>query len=91
MAVIISTLVENTASMPYVLAEWGQSLLIQADGMKVLYDTGPSGIIIENAKKLSVDLSNIDAIVLSHGHYDHTGGLKDVLTLVQKQGQDPMV
>jgi 7,8-dihydropterin-6-yl-methyl-4-(beta-D-ribofuranosyl)aminobenzene 5'-phosphate synthase len=89
MSVIITTLVENTAGMPYVLAEWGQSLLIQADGKKILYDTGPSGVIIENAKRLNVDLSNIDAIVLSHGHYDHTGGLKDVLTLVQKAGARP--
>ena len=89
MAVTITTLVENTTGMPNIIAEWGQSLLIEADGKKVLFDTGPSGIFIENAKKLSVDLSDIDAIVLSHGHYDHTGGLKDVLTLVQKAGKRP--
>lgn len=89
MAVIITTLVENTAGMPYVLAEWGQSLLIQTDEKKILYDTGPSGIVIENAKRLSVDLSDIDVIVLSHGHYDHTGGLKEVLTLVKKAGTKP--
>ena len=89
MTVTITTLVENTTGMPNIIAEWGQSLLIEADGKKVLFDTGPSGIFIENAKKLSVDLSDIDAIVLSHGHYDHTGGLKDVLTLVQKAGKRP--
>lgn len=89
MAVIITTLVENTAGIPYVLAEWGQSLLIQTDGKSLLYDTGPSGVIIENAKRLNVDLSNIDAIVLSHGHYDHTGGLADVLTLIRKAGTRP--
>jgi 7,8-dihydropterin-6-yl-methyl-4-(beta-D-ribofuranosyl)aminobenzene 5'-phosphate synthase len=89
MTVTITTLVENTAGIPYVLAEWGQSLLIEADGKKVLFDTGPSGVIIENAKRLSVDLSNIDVIVLSHGHFDHTGGLKDVLTLIRNAGTCP--
>ncbi len=89
MAVTIITLVENTAGIPNVIGEWGQSLLIEADGKRILFDTGPSGTIIENAKRLNVDLSNIDAIVLSHGHYDHTGGLKDVLTLVQKAGTRP--
>ncbi len=89
MTVTITTLVENTAGIPYVLAEWGQSLLIEADGKKILFDTGPSGVIIENAKRLSVDLGNVDAIVLSHGHFDHTGGLKDVLTLIRNGGAKP--
>jgi 7,8-dihydropterin-6-yl-methyl-4-(beta-D-ribofuranosyl)aminobenzene 5'-phosphate synthase len=89
MAVTIITLVENTAGIPYVLAEWGQSILIETDGQKILFDTGPSGVILENAKRLSVDLSSVDKIVLSHGHYDHTGGLKDVLTLIQETGRKP--
>jgi 7,8-dihydropterin-6-yl-methyl-4-(beta-D-ribofuranosyl)aminobenzene 5'-phosphate synthase len=89
MTVTITTLVENTAGIPHVLGEWGQSLLIEADGKRVLFDTGPSGVIIENAKKLNVDLSNIDLIALSHGHYDHTGGLMDVLTLIKKAGTRP--
>src|SRR5512137_1874476 len=89
MTVTITTLVENTAGIPHVIGEWGQSLLIEADGKKVLFDTGPSGAIIENARKLNVDLSNIDVIVLSHGHYDHTGGLKDVLTLIKNAGSRP--
>lgn len=89
MTVTITTLVENTAGIPFVLGEWGQSLLIEADGKKVLFDTGPSGVILENAKRLNVDLSNTDVIVLSHGHYDHTGGLKDVLTLIKKAGTRP--
>jgi 7,8-dihydropterin-6-yl-methyl-4-(beta-D-ribofuranosyl)aminobenzene 5'-phosphate synthase len=89
MTVTITTLVENTAGIPNVLGEWGQSLLIEADGKRVLFDTGPSGVIIENARRLNVDLSNIDVIVLSHGHYDHTGGLKDVLALIRKAGTRP--
>jgi len=89
MTVTITTLVENTAGIPSVLGEWGQSLLIEADGKRILFDTGPSGIIIGNAKNLNADLSNIDVIVLSHGHYDHTGGLKDVLNLIRQAGTRP--
>ncbi|MBN1690246.1 MAG: MBL fold metallo-hydrolase [Dehalococcoidia bacterium] len=89
MSVTITTLVENTAGVPNVIGEWGQSLLIEADGKKVLFDTGPSGAILDNARNLNVDLTNIDVIVISHGHYDHTGGLKAVLALIQKAGTRP--
>ena len=64
MTVTITTLIENTTGMPNIIAEWGQSLLIEADGKKVLFDTGPSGIFIENAKKLSVDLRLKDVLTL---------------------------
>jgi len=80
MEVRITTLSENTANFGF-LAEWGISILIEVDGMKILVDTGLSFSAVHNAKLLGVDLSTIDRIVLSHGHADHTGGLRDVLKI----------
>jgi len=76
----ITTLSENTANYGF-LAEWGLSILIEADGARILVDTGLSFSAIYNAQLMGVDLSSIDRIVLSHGHADHTGGLRDVLKI----------
>jgi 7,8-dihydropterin-6-yl-methyl-4-(beta-D-ribofuranosyl)aminobenzene 5'-phosphate synthase len=81
----ITTLSENTAGFPGVLAEWGLSILVETDDLKVLLDTGASISVPRNAPIFGLDLSAIDKIVLSHGHYDHTGGLKEVLKQVGKQ------
>ena len=75
----ITTLSENTAGRDNLLAEWGLSILIETDGAKVLLDTGQSISAVNNTDKLGVDLDKIDKIVLSHGHYDHTGGLRPLL------------
>ena len=75
----ITTLSENTAGFPGVLAEWGLSVLVETGDLKILLDTCTSISVPHNAPILGVDLSAIDKIVLSHGHYDHTGGLKEVL------------
>ena len=55
--------------------EHGLSLWIEFDGKKILYDAGQGEIFSQNAAKLSVDISEADFAVISHGHYDHTGGL----------------
>jgi len=89
MPITITTLVENTSGVPSLYGEWGQSLLVEVDGLRVLFDTGPSRHILDNAKNLGIELGTIDRIVLSHGHYDHTGGLKDILALVQNSGNRP--
>jgi 7,8-dihydropterin-6-yl-methyl-4-(beta-D-ribofuranosyl)aminobenzene 5'-phosphate synthase len=81
----ITTLSENTAGFPGVLAEWGLSILVETNDLKVLLDTGASIYVPHNAPIFGLDLSAIDKIVLSHGHYDHTGGLKEVLKQVGKQ------
>jgi len=81
----ITTLSENTAGFPGMLAEWGLSILVETDDLKVLLDTGASISVPHNAPIFGLDLSAIDKIVLSHGHYDHTGGLKEVLKQVGKQ------
>ena len=80
MDIRITTLTENTANYGF-LAEWGLSILVEVDGIRVLLDTGLSFSAVHNAQLLGVDLSTIDRIVLSHGHADHTGGLRDVLQL----------
>ncbi len=89
MPITVTTLVENTAGVPSLYGEWGQSLLVEADGLRILFDTGPSRHILDNAEKLGIDLSTIDKIVISHGHYDHTGGLESVLVLIKGSGNRP--
>jgi 7,8-dihydropterin-6-yl-methyl-4-(beta-D-ribofuranosyl)aminobenzene 5'-phosphate synthase len=79
MSIRILTLSENTAGMPGVLAEWGLSILVETKGLKILIDTGASSTVPHNVRPLGVDLSSIQKVVLSHGHFDHTGGLKGVL------------
>ena len=80
MEVKLTTLSENTANYGFI-GEWGLSVLVEADGKKVLMDTGLGFSAVRNAKIGGVDLSAIDSIVLSHGHADHTGGLRDVLEM----------
>jgi 7,8-dihydropterin-6-yl-methyl-4-(beta-D-ribofuranosyl)aminobenzene 5'-phosphate synthase len=78
MEIKITTLAENTAG-PGTLGEWGLSMFIEADGKKILFDTGGGVAAVANAGLLKIDLAGTDLIVLSHGHYDHTGGLLDTL------------
>lgn len=85
MGLRITTLSENTAGMNGFLGEWGLSILVESDEAKVLFDTGQSLSTIHNAKLLDVDLSQIDKIVLSHGHFDHTGGLRQVLSEIGRE------
>jgi 7,8-dihydropterin-6-yl-methyl-4-(beta-D-ribofuranosyl)aminobenzene 5'-phosphate synthase len=85
MALKITTLSENTADNLGLLAEWGLSILIESDDANILLDTGQTISVGHNAEKLGIDLHNIDKIVLSHGHIDHTGGLMDVLGLIGKK------
>jgi 7,8-dihydropterin-6-yl-methyl-4-(beta-D-ribofuranosyl)aminobenzene 5'-phosphate synthase len=79
----ITTLSENTAGRMGLLAEWGLSILIEANGRRVLLDTGLSFSAAYNAIALGMDLSGIDRIVFSHGHVDHTGGLLHILKMVR--------
>jgi len=80
----ITTLVENTASGAGLLAEHGLSFWIEYADKRILFDTGQSDILIQNAKVLGINLAEADAIILSHGHYDHTGGLTAVLDIAAK-------
>lgn len=71
----IVTLIENTSQRPDLLPEHGLSLYIETKHHKILFDTGASGSFANNAKKLGIDLSQVDVAVISHGHDDHAGGL----------------
>jgi len=75
----ITTLVENTAGGRGLLAEHGLSFWIELGGKRILFDTGQGKVLSGNARQLGIQLETTDAIVLSHGHYDHTGGLHDAL------------
>ena len=75
----IVILVENTASGPGLLAEHGLSFWFEYGDKRILFDAGQSDLLIQNAQTLGINLGRVDAIVLSHGHYDHTGGLAAVL------------
>jgi 7,8-dihydropterin-6-yl-methyl-4-(beta-D-ribofuranosyl)aminobenzene 5'-phosphate synthase len=88
MEIKITTLNENSATTG-VLAEWGLSMFIEVDGMKVIFDTGAGTAVSHNARLMGVDLGGVDAIVLSHGHHDHTGGLREVLRLAG--GEVPVI
>jgi 7,8-dihydropterin-6-yl-methyl-4-(beta-D-ribofuranosyl)aminobenzene 5'-phosphate synthase len=71
----ITALVENSAAKFDLLGEWGLSLWIEADEHRILYDTGQGKTLVDNARLLGIDLSTADALVLSHGHSDHSGGI----------------
>ncbi|MDD4635192.1 MAG: MBL fold metallo-hydrolase [Dehalococcoidales bacterium] len=78
MKIDITVLADNIAASCY-LAEWGLSLLVEIDDEKILFDTGRSFTALHNARLAGKDFNNLKAVVLSHGHYDHTGGLINVL------------
>ncbi len=72
---IIKTLAENTSISRNFDNEHGLSLYIETGTSKILFDVGASGLFLENAEKLGVSVADIDFLVISHGHYDHGGGL----------------
>jgi 7,8-dihydropterin-6-yl-methyl-4-(beta-D-ribofuranosyl)aminobenzene 5'-phosphate synthase len=85
MQIKLTTLSENTAGMVGLLAEWGLSILVEVDSYKVLLDTGLDISAAYNAVVMGIDLSTVDRIVLSHGHRDHTGGLRHVLNAMRRK------
>ncbi|SBV97663.1 Metallo-beta-lactamase superfamily protein [uncultured delta proteobacterium] len=70
----LSVLMENTAAEGFA-CEHGLSFLLDSGDTVILFDTGASGAFLDNAARMGLDLGNVTHIVLSHGHYDHTGGL----------------
>lgn len=80
MAFRITTLMENQAPSDCLTQEHGLSLLVEGENCRILYDTGASPMFLKNAAELGAVLEPLDALVLSHGHYDHTGGVAALLT-----------
>jgi 7,8-dihydropterin-6-yl-methyl-4-(beta-D-ribofuranosyl)aminobenzene 5'-phosphate synthase len=70
----LTVLVDNNAGHGLV-GEWGLSFYIEADGQKILFDLGASDLFLKNAACLKIDLQDLNYLVFSHGHYDHTWGL----------------
>lgn len=77
----IVCLAENTSYTPSIGCEHGLSLYIECSSGTILFDMGQTHLFSENAKKLGIDLSSVDFAVISHGHYDHGGGLKHFLAI----------
>ena len=80
----IISLVENTSVNYDIEAEHGLSLYIESKNHKILFDMGQTDLFFKNAKRLGVDLSQVDIAILSHGHYDHGGGLEEFLKINKK-------
>ncbi|MDN5340677.1 MAG: 7,8-dihydropterin-6-yl-methyl-4-(beta-D-ribofuranosyl)aminobenzene 5-phosphate synthase, partial [Euryarchaeota archaeon] len=78
----LTVLVDNaTLTDRYFLAEPGLSIYLEDEETRILFDTGYSGVLIPNARKMGIDLLRVDEIVLSHGHLDHTWGLDALIRL----------
>lgn len=71
----IVCLMENTAGNQQCQCEHGLSLYIEMENNTILADTGASGVFLDNAEKLGVDVEKVETVFLSHGHYDHGGGI----------------
>ncbi|MBQ6794903.1 MAG: MBL fold metallo-hydrolase [Clostridia bacterium] len=75
----ITVLTENTTAHSHLFSEHGLSLYIETENHRILFDTGQSDAFYKNAVKLGIDLTKVDILIISHGHYDHGGGLKRFL------------
>lgn len=80
----------NTIIDRYFLGEPGLSFLIEAEGERILFDTGYSNAFIENARKLGENLLDLDYVVFSHGHMDHTWGLDSLIKLYSEAKSEKM-
>ena len=79
----VTVLLENTTHRADLQAEHGLSLYIEACNRRILFDMGQTDAFARNAETLGIDLSSVDLAILSHGHYDHGGGLPAFLALNQ--------
>jgi 7,8-dihydropterin-6-yl-methyl-4-(beta-D-ribofuranosyl)aminobenzene 5'-phosphate synthase len=85
----LTIICENTVGRPLpLLGEHGFACLIDSPAGRVLFDTGRGASLLHNLAVLGIDPASIDAVVLSHGHYDHAGGL---LPLLQRTGPRPVI
>ena len=84
-AVRIQTLIEDTSgSNTELVCEHGLSFYLETALHKALFDLGASGGFLKNARALRIDLTQVDTVILSHGHNDHGGGLREFLSVNNK-------
>ena len=82
--ITLTLLCENTARGAGILGEHGLAYWLETGTQRVLFDTGQGLALLNNAAELKIDLARADAIVLSHGHYDHVGGLEAALAVARR-------
>ena len=80
----VTSLIDNRSGTPLAECEHGLSLYIETGNRKILFDTGQTDMFSRNAAALGIDLSKADICVISHGHYDHGGGLKKFLEINER-------
>ncbi len=80
----LTALIDNKQAIKQLKCEHGLSFLIQTEQCNILFDTGQSSRLIHNAQLLGINLEDVDYVIISHGHYDHTGGLPYFLKLNSK-------
>lgn len=80
----VTVLLENSACREDLISQHGLSLYIETKGKKILFDMGQDDTFAKNAEALGIDLSQVDLAVISHGHYDHGGGLATFLKINAK-------
>jgi len=77
----ITIVYDNTSLEPELIPDWGFSCLVEAHGKRILFDTGAKGeILLHNMGHLGIDPADLDGVFISHSHFDHTGGLPEVLS-----------
>jgi 7,8-dihydropterin-6-yl-methyl-4-(beta-D-ribofuranosyl)aminobenzene 5'-phosphate synthase len=77
----ITVLTEDTSRRENLACQHGLSLYIETETHTILFDTGQTDLFSQNAKALGLDLTKVDFCVISHGHYDHGGGVSDFLSI----------
>lgn len=80
----IRNLVEDTVGENGMGCEHGLSFYAETPGHKLLFDVGATGLFLENARRAGIDLGQVDTVIISHGHYDHGGGLAEFLKINKK-------
>ncbi len=80
----ITVLAENTVRQANLLAEHGLAFWVEANGRRILFDSGQGKVLRRNAEHLELSLDSAEMLAISHGHFDHTGGLHDVLSIAEQ-------